>query len=186
MNIFLGNLPESIRQLIINYYNLKQEEKRKTPLCFEAVDAGATIALKCNGDNLTTATFQTSTDGNAWTDYTYATSITLTNAGDRVYFRAKDDNTAIIRDCFNYLQFTTTQATKKVNVSGNILSLFAPEFSSLIIDLSTTRNLGTCYLFYSLFYNCKSSVDLSNLDIPFQQLHLLTAATTTVTCSITV
>ena len=64
MNIFLGNPPENIRQWIIADYNRKQEEKLKTtPLCFEAVDSGATVALKCNGDNLKTATFQTSTDG---------------------------------------------------------------------------------------------------------------------------
>ena len=57
MNIFLGNPPEDIRQWIIDDYNRKQEEKRKVPLCFEAVDSGATIALKCNGDNLKTAKF---------------------------------------------------------------------------------------------------------------------------------
>ena len=145
MNIFLGNPPESIRQWIINDYNRKQEEKkRKVPLCFEAVDAGATIVLRCNGNNLKTATFQTSTDGNAWTDYTYATSITLTNAGDKAYFRAKADNTAIARDYSNYLQFTTTQEAKKIKVSGNVMSLLAPEFKDLL-DLSTIRsgNPGT-------------------------------------------
>ena len=63
MNIFLGNPPENIKQWIIADYNRKQEEKRKVPLCFEAVDSEATIALECNGDNLKTATFQTSTDG---------------------------------------------------------------------------------------------------------------------------
>ena len=57
MNIFLGNPPENIKQWIINDYNHKQEEKLKIPLCFEAIDAGATIALKCNGNNLKTATF---------------------------------------------------------------------------------------------------------------------------------
>ena len=56
-SIFLGNPPESIRQWIIADYNRKQEEKLKTPLYFEAVDSGATIALKCNGNNLKTATF---------------------------------------------------------------------------------------------------------------------------------
>ena len=129
MNIFLGNPPENIKQWIINDYNRKQEEKKlKTPLCFEAVDAGATIALKRNGDILQTATFQTSTDGQNWSDYTYATIITLTNAGDKVYFKAKEDNTAITRDYENYLQFTTTQDAKKVKVSGNVMSLLAPEF----------------------------------------------------------
>ena len=50
MNIFLGNPPENIKQWIIDDYNRKQE-KLKIPLCFEAVDSGATIALKCNGNN---------------------------------------------------------------------------------------------------------------------------------------
>ena len=138
MNIFLGNPSKDIRQWIVDDYNRKQEEKRKVPLCFEAVDSGATIALTCNGNSLKTATFQTSTDGNAWTDYTYATSITLANAGDKVYFRAKTDNTAIARDYDNYLQFTTAYNAKRVNVSGNVMSLLAPEFKDLL-DLSTIR-----------------------------------------------
>ena len=147
MNIFLGNPPENIKQWIIDDYNRKQEEKRKIPLCFEAVDAGATIALKCNGNNLKTATFQTSTDGKSWTDYTYETPITLTitnGKADKVYFRAKTDNTAIVRNKSNYLQFTTTQEAKKVKVSGNVMSLLSPEFKDLL-DLSTIRsgNPGT-------------------------------------------
>ena len=129
MDVFLGNPPESIRQWIINDYNRKQEEKRKIPLCFEAVDSGATIALNCIGNNLKTAIFQTSTDGQSWSDYTYKNSITLTNAGDLIYFRTKEDNTAIERTLYNYLQFTTTQEAKKVKVSGNIMSLLAQEFS---------------------------------------------------------
>ena len=127
--IFLGEPPANIKQWIINDYNRKQEEKLKTPLCFEAVDAGATIALKCNGNNLKTATFQTSTDGQNWSDYTYETSITLTNVGDKVYFKAKEDNTAITRNDENYLQFTTTALSNRVNVSGNVMSLLSPEFS---------------------------------------------------------
>ena len=130
--IFLGEPPANIKQWIINDYNRKQEEKLKIPLCFEAVDSGATIALNCNGNNLKTATFQTSTDGQNWSDYTYGTPITLTNeenASNKVYFKAKADNTTIARDWSNYLQFTTTQAAKKVKVSGNVMSLLAPEFS---------------------------------------------------------
>ena len=95
-----------LKQWIIADYNRKQEEKRKIPLCFEAVDAGATITLKCNGDNLKTATFQTSTDGQNWSDYTYGTDITLTTedgVSNKVYFRAKEDNTTIARNTSNYL-----------------------------------------------------------------------------------
>ena len=124
-NIFLGYPPENVKQWIIDHSG----PDLSIPLCFEAVDAGATVALNCNGNNLKTATFQTSTDGQNWSDYTYATSITLANAGDKVYFKAKADNSGIVRNSSNYLQFTTTQATKKVNVSGNVMSLLAPEFS---------------------------------------------------------
>ena len=158
MNIFLGNPPENIKQWIINDYNRKQEEKLKTPLCFEAVDAGATIALKCNGNNLKTATFQTSTDGQNWSDYTYETSITLTNAGDKVYFKAKADNTTIARDYENYLQFTTTQAAKRVKASGNVMSLLSPEFSQMKSVSSRC--------FDSLFYNCKNISDCVSLTLP--------------------
>ena len=139
MNIFLGNPPENIRQWIVDDYNRKQEEKRKVPLCFEAVDARATIALKCYGDSLKTASFQISTDGQNWSDYKYATSITLTNAGDKVYFKAKADNTTIERNPPNYFCFTSTQETKSVKVSGNIMSLLSPDFKDLI-DLSTIRS----------------------------------------------
>ena len=142
MNIFLGNPPENIRQWIINDYNRKQEEKRKVPLCFEAVDSGATIALKCNGNNLKSAAFQTSTDGQSWSDYTYETPITLTitnGKADKVYFRAKTDNTTIERSAYNYLQFTTTQEAKKISVSGNVMSLLSPDFKDLV-DLSTIRS----------------------------------------------
>ena len=164
MDVFLGNPPENIRQWIVDDYNRKQEEKkRKIPLCFEAVDAGATIALKCNGDNLKTATFQTSTDGQNWSDYTYETGIPLTNAGDKVYFMAKTDNTAIVRDMSNYLQFMTTQDAKKVKVSGNVMSLLAPDFKDLL-DLSTIRsgNPGT-HQFYRLFDSCNNVKDCGNL-----------------------
>ena len=35
----------------------RKRRSARAPLCFEAVDAGATIALKCNGNNLKTAKF---------------------------------------------------------------------------------------------------------------------------------
>ena len=127
-NIFLGKSSAKIKKWIKDHSG----PDLLIPLCFEAVDDGATIALKCNGNTLRTATFQTSTDGQNWSDYTFETPITLTitnDKADKVYFRAKADNTAIERDLYNYLHFTTTQETKSVNVSGNVMSLLAPEFS---------------------------------------------------------
>ena len=156
--IYLGRPPENIVNWIIADYNRKQEEKLKIPLCFEAVDSGATIALECNGNNLKTATFQTSTDGQNWSDYTYATKITLVNVGDKVYFRAKADNTSIARTSSNYLKFTTTQSSKKVKVSGNVMSLLAPEFSQM-------RSVSS-YCFNKLFFNCKNISDCGSLTLP--------------------
>ena len=154
MDIFLGNPPENVKQWIIDHSG----PDLSIPLCFEAVDAGSTIALKCYGNNLKTATFQTSTDGQTWSDYTYGTNITLANAGNKVYFKAKADNTSIERNYSNYLQFTTTQSSKKVKVSGNVMSLLAPEFSQM-------KSVGS-YCFYHLFYNCKNISDCSSMTLP--------------------
>ena len=154
MNIFLGNPPENVKQWIIDHSG----PDLTIPLCFEAVDAGATVALKCNGNNLKAATLQTSTDRQTWSDYTYGTNITLANAGNKVYFKAKADNTSIARTSSNYLQFTTTQAAKKVNVSGNVMSLLAPEFSQM-------KSVGS-YCFCKLFYICKNISDCSSMTLP--------------------
>ena len=87
-----------------------------------------------------------------------ATAFTLANAGDKIYFKAKADNTSIVRNSANYLQFTTTQNAKKVNVSGNVMSLLAPEFGQM-------RSVGA-YCFYRLFYNCKNISDCSSTTLP--------------------
>ena len=163
MNIFFGNPPENVKKWIIDEYNRKQEEKLKIPLCFEAVDAGSTIALYCQGDNFAIARFQTSPDGQNWSDYTlerhdYATIITLTNAGDKVYFRAKTDNTSIERDYSNNIRFFTTQNSKKVKVSGNVMSLLAPEFSQMRSVIP--------YCFNNLFAGNYSITDCGNLTLP--------------------
>ena len=175
MNIFLGNPPEKIKQWIINDYNHKQEEKLKTPLCFEAVDSEATIALMCNGNNLKTATFQTSTDGQNWTDYTYETNITLANVGDKVFFKAKEDNSSIARTSSNYLQFTTTQPSKKVKVSGNVMSLLAPEFSQM-------RSVGS-YCFADLFCDCNNISNCCSLILPATTLASRCYSTMFYSCS---
>ena len=59
MNIFLGNPPKNVKKWIIDHSGSVDHSgpDLTIPLCFEAVDAGATIALRCNGNNLKTATF---------------------------------------------------------------------------------------------------------------------------------
>ena len=89
------------------------------PLCFTAEDAGATIAFNKVG-NPDVASIVTSTDKRAWTDYEFGTVITLANVGDKVYFRAKDENDiSFYKSGADYYRFTTTEG-KRVAASGNI------------------------------------------------------------------
>lgn len=89
------------------------------PLCFTAVDAGATIAFNKVGSP-DAASIVTSTDGQNWIDYTFNDVITLVNVGDKVYFRATDENDiSFYKDGSNYYRFATTDG-KKIAASGNI------------------------------------------------------------------
>ncbi len=65
--------------------------KLDEPLCFTAEDAGATIAFNKVGSPAA-ANIVTSTDGQNWTPYEFNTTITLANVGDKVYFRAAEEN----------------------------------------------------------------------------------------------
>ena len=115
-------------------------------LCFTAVDAGATISLLCQRS--IDASFMTSTDGQTWTDYTFYTVITLENVGDKVYFRAKDENTATFyKDYNNWLRFQTT-AGKRIAASGNIMTLLKADGSKT--DITNRQQ------FRYLFQNCTS------------------------------
>ena len=63
-------------------------------LCFTAEEAGSTVAMKVNGSPTKGQAFETSTDGTNWSVFTPGTTtITLANAGDKVYFRG--DNTTV-------------------------------------------------------------------------------------------
>ena len=101
------------------YLFKKDEDIPNDALKFTAVDAGAVVQLKCNGTKLKSQVFCTSTDGQNWTDHSFnsngmlvnsgkSTEFILPNVGDKIYFRAKTDNTGIMVDNSNYLQFTTT------------------------------------------------------------------------------
>lgn len=93
--------------------------KLDEPLCFTAEEAGATIAFNKVGEPAE-ASIVTSTDGKTWTPYTFNTVVTLANVGDKVYFRAKDENDiSFYTDGSNYYRFATTDE-KKIAASGNI------------------------------------------------------------------
>jgi hypothetical protein len=78
--------------------------------------------MSANG-SAPTVYLETSTTGNTigWSDFTVgSTTITLANVGDKVYFRAKQDNERFATNTSNFNSFVITG---KIAASGNIQSL---------------------------------------------------------------
>jgi len=87
-------------------------------LCFTAEEAGSTIKLQnVAGD------YQTSTDGQNWTDYELGHDITLSKAGDKIYFAAKTENDT----CWEGHENNKFVMTGKIASNGNIQSLLDKE-----------------------------------------------------------
>ena len=177
--IYLGYPPENI----INW--IKNAERLKKPLCFTAEEAGSTIKMSKyrSAPTVYLETSTTSEEG-SWTDFTVCTNdengnsnndgtvITLANVGDKVYFRAKQDNQQFANDIREANQFVMTG---KIAASGNINTLLKADGS--VLDL-TGRNCCYNYMFsgcssltqapelpattladycyYNMFWNCTS------------------------------
>ena len=139
-------------------------------LCFTAEEAGSTVAMAVNGTPTKGKAFETSTDGTNWSVFTPGTTtITLANAGDKVYFRG--DNTTVSESSSIYYKFVMSG---KIAASGNIMSLLDKTCQSTTISndfcfrdmfrdctsLTTAPSLPAttlatyCYLF--MFYGCTS------------------------------
>lgn len=118
-----------------------------SPLCFTAKAANSTIRLDKNG-NVYPISLETSRNGTTWTDYGWADStgntITLTNIGDKVYFRAKNENSDFTYNISGSYQF---KMSGTIAASGNIQSL-------LKADCSRTDVPAYCYNL--LFAGCSS------------------------------
>lgn len=118
-------------------------------LCFTAEQANSQVWLYKNGSPADIY-LETSTDGNAWTDYSWSGSsgdvVTLANVGDKVYFRAKSENQTIGSSNSNYYKFLMNG---QIAASGNIQTLLKADGS--VMDLS-----GKNYCFFRLFFECTS------------------------------
>jgi hypothetical protein len=91
-------------------------------------------------------TSPTAEDG-SWTDFTVgSTTITLANVGDKVYFRAKQDNNVFATSDSDYNYFIMTG---KIAASGNINTLLKADGS--VLDLSGRDG---CYQY--MFEGCSS------------------------------
>ena len=90
-----------------------------TWLCFTAEEANSTVKLNTNYSR--TVSLETSTDGTTWTDYSWSSNVgdtlTLANVGDKVYMRAKNENSTITASSTFRLYFVMTG---KIAASGNI------------------------------------------------------------------
>jgi hypothetical protein len=116
-------------------------------LCFTAEEDGSTIKISKTGSApvVYLETSPTALEG-SWSDYTVGSTITLANVGDKVYFRAKQDNNAFATGTSNYNKFVMTG---KIAASGNINALLKTDGS---VDDLSTRDL--CY--YNMFEGCTS------------------------------
>lgn len=113
-------------------------------LCFTAEEAGSTIAMAVNRTPTKGQAFETSTDGTNWSVFTPGTTtITLTNVGNKVYFRG--NNTTVSESGSVFYQFVMSG---KIAASGNIMSLLDTTCKS------TTISNKYCY--YSMFRGCTS------------------------------
>ena len=113
-------------------------------LCFTAEKSVSTVAMTVKGTPTKGQAFETSIDGTNWSVFTPGTTtITLANAGDKVYFRG--DNTTVSESPSIYYKFVMSG---KIAASGNIMSLLDKTCQS------TTISNNYCY--YSMFNGCTS------------------------------
>ena len=145
MAITFRNLPKGSTigsgSYVFRHYG---DEAPPNYLCFTAEQAGSTVAMAVNGTPTKGQAFEYSTDGNNWSVFTPGTTtITLANAGDKVYFRG--NNITVSESSKVYYKFVMSG---KIAASGNIMSLLDKTCKS------TTISNNYCY--YSMFRDCTS------------------------------
>lgn len=120
------------------------------PLCFTAQQANSTVQLN-RSNYIHRPSLEYSYDKNTWSDYTWESQqlqgniLTLANVGDKVYLRAKNENTEFSR---NPVQFYYFAMTGLIAASGNIQTLLRADGSRL--------DVPTSYCFTKLFQGCTS------------------------------
>lgn len=155
---------------------MKGFNKKIYCLCFTANTAGSTVALNKTGSP-TAVTLETSTDGINWSTYTFDNTITLSNIGDKVYFRNKSETTTGFSTAYGtYYKFAMTWS---IAASGDITTLLNKNwtntlskwcFSNLFSgcsaltkapELPATTLADWCY--YYMFNNCTNLTTVPKL-----------------------
>ena len=111
------------------------------PLMLRAIEDNSSVTLRMNGT--LSNTYQTSTNGTDWTDYTLGTGISL-NKGESVYFRCSNHPTT--QTDFDYVHFTMRG---KIEAWHNAYSMISSDFSS------AEASVGE-YGMNGLFEHCQS------------------------------
>ena len=125
-------------------------------LTIESLEDNNVIYFYANDSSLL-RTIEVSTNKTNWVSYTSSTSgtyIRLLNTGQKLYVRGSNyyyGGSTV----YNY--FTST---KQFNVYGNIMSLIYGD------NFINQTFLASGYTFHSLFKNCTTLVDISNLILP--------------------
>ena len=137
----------------------------KKPLMLRAIEDNSAVALKKKGtlDN----TYQTSTNGKDWTNYTLGTKISLIK-GEVVYFRCRNHPTT--QTSSNYVQFVMEG---KIEAWHNAYSMISSDFSSAegsvgeygmnglfescqpLTKAPLLLNALASNCYYGTFYNCR-------------------------------
>ena len=113
------------------------------PLMLRAIEGNSYVTLKKKGSGELSNTYQTSTNGRDWTDYTLGTKISL-NKGESVYFRCSNHPTT--QTGTKWVQFVMTG---EVEAWHNAYSMISPSFTD------TGYSVGSDGM-YNLFRDCKS------------------------------
>lgn len=112
------------------------------PLCFTAKTPSSTVAL--NKFGTFTTSYKYSLDNVTWQNYTMGTAITLSNVGDKIYFKGSRDAQSSSRNIYFVL-------TGEIDASGNVNSLLSEDFA----DITDLTSYGD-YTFSHLFNRCNS------------------------------
>lgn len=114
----------------------------QTALCFTNVNNGASTVTLNKVGYLSSVNYKYSTDGSNWEQYSIGSTITLSNNGDKVYFKGSHGSQSNQR----YMQFVMSGL---ISASGNVNSMLSEDFEN-ITDLTP---YGSSALFY-LFCKC--------------------------------
>lgn len=135
---------KEIKKVYLGDTQVRPPKEKLPPLCFTANTANSIVRLRKH-NSPANVTLETSTDLNTRTTYTIDSSITLSNVGDKLYFRnTSETDTMFSTSTSNYYYFFLVSWS--VSASGDVTTLLNKNGTDTLSD----------YCFYYLFQGCTS------------------------------